>query len=137
MPNIALSLHLLFESLDPNSFWRPYIDVLPRTFTLPLFFRSIYRHFVHYLLLFFVDSALLRMFCNSVAELDALQASPTAPIAMTLIKSTVRQYLHFQNVFRKRGGALGLPSYAPSSTGAPFTYEQVIVSPLCNIMMIW
>ncbi|KAJ3372107.1 Histone-lysine N-methyltransferase setd3 [Allomyces arbusculus] len=45
VPNLAqlpaqllLVLHLVDEKNDPNSFWKPYLDVLPETFALPVFF---------------------------------------------------------------------------------------------------
>ncbi|KAL5463457.1 hypothetical protein EMCRGX_G032352 [Ephydatia muelleri] len=38
LPNVVLSLHLLMEACNQDSFWKPYIDVLPSSFTTPLYF---------------------------------------------------------------------------------------------------
>ncbi|KAK2707329.1 hypothetical protein QYM36_015121, partial [Artemia franciscana] len=40
MPNVSLALHLLNESLDPSSFWTPYIKTLPREFTTVFYFEE-------------------------------------------------------------------------------------------------
>eukprot|EP00954_Amorphochlora_amoebiformis_P003878 301113-Amorphochlora_amoeboformis.AAC.2 len=40
MPNLMLAVHVMFESLNPNSKHRAYLDVLPRIFSLPLFFSA-------------------------------------------------------------------------------------------------
>eukprot|EP00741_Cyanophora_paradoxa_P013494 tig00020693_g13030.t1 len=34
----VMALHVLCEDADPSSFWRAYLDTLPKTFTTPLFF---------------------------------------------------------------------------------------------------
>lgn len=36
MPNFILPLKLIIESYDPQSFWKPYIDILPRNVPIPL-----------------------------------------------------------------------------------------------------
>lgn len=38
MPNLALAMILLNERYNSDSFWRPYINVLPQEFDLPLFY---------------------------------------------------------------------------------------------------
>lgn len=38
LSNVVLSLHLLMEAYNQDSFWKPYIDVLPSSFTTPLYF---------------------------------------------------------------------------------------------------
>ncbi len=42
MPSLALALHVLFEKLDPTSFWQPYLRVLPplSRMTLPMLFND-------------------------------------------------------------------------------------------------
>nr|CAD7571301.1 unnamed protein product [Timema californicum] len=40
MPNVALSLLLLAEKFNPDSFWRPYIKVLPTLYTTVLYFTT-------------------------------------------------------------------------------------------------
>mmetsp|Transcript_70920 Transcript_70920/g.167182 ORF Transcript_70920/g.167182 Transcript_70920/m.167182 type:complete len:201 (+) Transcript_70920:11-613(+) len=36
-PRVALSLFLMREDANPKSRWRPYLDILPRSFDTPLF----------------------------------------------------------------------------------------------------
>lgn len=38
MPSISLALHLLCEQRTPDSFWKPYIDILPADYNTPLYF---------------------------------------------------------------------------------------------------
>jgi hypothetical protein len=38
MPSVVLSLHLLCERRTPDSIWKPYLDILPDTYTTPLYF---------------------------------------------------------------------------------------------------
>jgi histone-lysine N-methyltransferase SETD3 len=40
MPNVALSLLLLIEKFKPDSFWKPYITVLPTEYTTVLYFKT-------------------------------------------------------------------------------------------------
>jgi hypothetical protein len=41
MPNVALSLLLLIEKIKPDSFWKPYIAILPTEYTTVLYFKSV------------------------------------------------------------------------------------------------
>ncbi|XP_041468746.1 actin-histidine N-methyltransferase-like [Lytechinus variegatus] len=38
MPNVALAVFIISEKLKPNSFWKPYLDILPSSYNLPLYF---------------------------------------------------------------------------------------------------
>lgn len=38
MPNISLAFFLMIERLNPNSFWKPYLDVLPDRYSTVLYF---------------------------------------------------------------------------------------------------
>lgn len=38
MPHVLLALHLMNELLTEDSKWRPYIELLPRSYSLPLYF---------------------------------------------------------------------------------------------------
>lgn len=38
MGNVALSLHLLGEYVNPNSIWQPYLRILPATYSTTLYF---------------------------------------------------------------------------------------------------
>lgn len=40
MPNVALSLLLLIERFNPDSFWMPYIQALPQSYTTVLYFKT-------------------------------------------------------------------------------------------------
>lgn len=84
MPSLMLAMHVLLERLNPDSFWRPYLDCLPTSFQLPLFF--------------------------TMAELSQLQSSPVYYDALKLHKSTIRQYCYMDSLFRK-AGHLNVPSF--------------------------
>lgn len=85
MPSLSLAVHLVMEALDEESYWRPYIDVLPR------------EHDLNLALYYTLD------------ELKQLQGSPTYYDALKLHKSTVRQYIHVYSLL-KRSGHLHLPT---------------------------
>lgn len=72
MPNVALAMFLLVEKFKGDSFWKPYIDILPKTYTTVLYF--------------------------DVSDLEQLQGSPTLDSALKLIKSIVRQYAYFHRL---------------------------------------
>ncbi|XP_030854652.1 actin-histidine N-methyltransferase [Strongylocentrotus purpuratus] len=38
MPNVSLAIFILSEKLKSDSFWKPYLDVLPSSYSLPLYF---------------------------------------------------------------------------------------------------
>lgn len=38
MPNVALALLLLLQRRDPQSFWKPYVNILPQKYTTVLYF---------------------------------------------------------------------------------------------------
>lgn len=40
MPSVLLSLHLLCERRTEDSHWRPYLDILPETYSTPLHFTA-------------------------------------------------------------------------------------------------
>ncbi|XP_059045181.1 actin-histidine N-methyltransferase [Achroia grisella] len=71
MPNITLSLFLLLEKNKPDSFWKPYIDILPEKYSTILYFTS--------------------------EELSELRPSPAFESALKLYKSIARQYAYFYN----------------------------------------
>lgn len=69
MPNVALAMFLLVEKMRRESFWRPYIDLLPASFTTVLYF--------------------------TVDELAELKGSPTLEAALKQTKNIARQYAYF------------------------------------------
>lgn len=74
MPNIALAMFLLVEKFLPDSFWKPYIDILPASYTTVLYFTK--------------------------DELLEFRESPTFPAALNLIKSIVRQYAYLNKLIQ-------------------------------------
>ncbi|KAL0829216.1 hypothetical protein ABMA28_004047 [Loxostege sticticalis] len=71
MPNITLALFLLLEKNNPESFWKPYIDILPEKYSTILYFR--------------------------LEELAALKPSPVFESSLKLYRSIARQYAYFYN----------------------------------------
>lgn len=67
-PSMALSLHLLTEAFDEGSFFRPYIQVLPATFSIP--FSSPF----------------------STSDLMSMQPSLAFPRAVKTLRSQLTQY---------------------------------------------
>ncbi|RVE42518.1 hypothetical protein evm_012826 [Chilo suppressalis] len=71
MPNITLALVLLLEKSSQDSFWKPYIDMLPEKYATVLYFSN--------------------------EELSALKPSPVFESALKLYRSIARQYAYFCN----------------------------------------
>lgn len=68
-PSLFLVMHLIYEARNPDSFWKPYINVLSKTGTLlPLSY--------------------------TLDELDKLQCSPTYEEVLRLIRATTKQYTY-------------------------------------------
>ncbi|CAG9836561.1 unnamed protein product [Diabrotica balteata] len=73
MTNVALAIFLLYEKFKSESFWKPYLDILPSTYTTVLYF--------------------------TVEELEELKGSPTLDLALHQMKSIARQYAYFYKLF--------------------------------------
>ncbi|KAJ8720285.1 hypothetical protein PYW07_012328 [Mythimna separata] len=71
MPNITLAMFLLLEKHNPESFWKPYIDILPEKYSTILYF--------------------------TLEELAELKPSPVFESALKLYRSIARQYAYFYN----------------------------------------
>ncbi|KPJ20027.1 Histone-lysine N-methyltransferase setd3 [Papilio machaon] len=71
MPNIALAMFLLLERNKSESFWKPYIDVLPEKYNTILYFTA--------------------------EELAELKPSPVLESSLKLYRSITRQYAYFYN----------------------------------------
>lgn len=70
MQNVALAMFLLVEKFKgDSSFWKPYIDLLPKTYKTVLYF--------------------------NVEEMGELQGSPTMEAAVKQVKSIARQFAYF------------------------------------------
>lgn len=72
MPNVTLAMHLLLEKFKEESFYKPYIDILPKTYSTVLYFTT--------------------------DELKELQGSATLESALKQIKSIARQYSYFHKL---------------------------------------
>ncbi|GAB0088884.1 hypothetical protein DMENIID0001_033480 [Sergentomyia squamirostris] len=66
MSNIKLAFSLLVEKLNPNSFWKPYIDILPDKYSTVMNF--------------------------SINEMQELKGSSALPNALNMCKNIARQY---------------------------------------------
>lgn len=73
MPNVTLAIFLLVEKFKEKSFWKPYIDILPKKYTTVLYF--------------------------TIEEFEELRGSPTLEVALRQIKSIARQYAYFHKLF--------------------------------------
>ncbi|KAJ8975461.1 hypothetical protein NQ317_000892 [Molorchus minor] len=78
MSNVTLAIFLLVQKFKQDSFWKPYIDILPSSYSTVLYF--------------------------SVEDLEHLKGSPTLEIALRQIKSIARQYAYFHQLFHSLGG---------------------------------
>lgn len=74
MDNVALSLHLLLEKTSPASFWEPYINALPQSYSTVLYF--------------------------SASEFQELRGSPAFEDALKMFKNVARQYAYFYRKFQ-------------------------------------
>lgn len=83
IPSLALAVFVLFERLNPSSFYQPYLSTLPDP-VLPFSF--------------------------GLDDLAYLSASPSYREILSLKKSTVRQYVHLYSILRK-AGHLRLPPF--------------------------
>jgi histone-lysine N-methyltransferase SETD3 len=79
MPNVILALHLLNEKLNPKSFWKPYIDILPYQYSTPLYWVP--------------------------EDLQFLKGSPTQGDAISQYRNIARQYAYFYRLLQKTPAA--------------------------------
>ncbi|KAL9984830.1 hypothetical protein ACROYT_G007166 [Oculina patagonica] len=68
MQNACLVLHVYCEKLKENSFWKPYLDILPTSYSTTLYF--------------------------TVDEMQALKGSPAFGEALKLYRNIARQYAY-------------------------------------------
>lgn len=84
MQNVKLAFSLVVERLDPNSFWRSYIDLLPEKYSTVMNF--------------------------NVAEMQELKGSSVLPAALGQCKNIARQYAfiykYLQNISEVQSDAL-------------------------------
>nr|XP_022902024.1 histone-lysine N-methyltransferase setd3 [Onthophagus taurus] len=72
MPNVALTIYLLFEKFSPDSFWEPYFNILPQNYSTVLYF--------------------------NLEDLELLTGSPTFKSVLNQIKHISRQYAYFHKM---------------------------------------
>ncbi|XP_071963340.1 actin-histidine N-methyltransferase-like [Antedon mediterranea] len=83
MPNVLLAVHVLSEMFKPDSFWRPYLDFLPRSYSVPLYFNE--------------------------AEMSYLQGSQAFSESLKQYKNIARQYAYFNKLFHTSPDAADVP----------------------------
>ncbi|PVD25870.1 hypothetical protein C0Q70_13534 [Pomacea canaliculata] len=83
MPNVTLAMHLLIEFKVADSFWKPYLAILPHTYNTPLYLTP--------------------------EELQHLKGSPTLGNSITQYRSIARQYAYFYRLLQKHPAAAKLP----------------------------
>jgi hypothetical protein len=104
----VLALALLYErSLGAKSFWKPYLDVLPRSFSIPLFW--------------------------SAADVMLLQGSPAFDEFSSFLKFVCRQYCTLYDAF---GSTPGSPLALSSLTLASFMWAVGVVITRRNVVPI-
>nr|XP_039260368.1 actin-histidine N-methyltransferase-like [Styela clava] len=96
MPNISLALYLHCERLNPESFYKPYIDVLPKEYNTTLYF--------------------------SPNEMEALKGTSAFSTAISQYKSIARQYGMFFNLMHG-GTAMPEVEKIPLTAKNEFTYD--------------
>ncbi|KAL5008814.1 hypothetical protein ScPMuIL_014395 [Solemya velum] len=83
MPSVTLALHLLCEKYSEESFWKPYIDILPDSYSTPLYF--------------------------STDEMKCLKGSPALTDSINQCRNIARQYAYFYKAFMNNPSAAHLP----------------------------
>lgn len=83
MPSVVLALHLLCERRSPDSRWAPYLDILPQTYTIPLYFTQ--------------------------EDLKYLKGSPAYSDCINQYRNIARQYAYFYRLFQGNSVSADLP----------------------------
>lgn len=76
MSNVKLAFWLIVEKLNPDSFWKPYLDILPDKYSTVMNF--------------------------SVAEMQELKGSSALPAALNQCKNIARQYAYINKFVKNR-----------------------------------
>ncbi|XP_033331749.2 SET domain containing 3 isoform X1 [Megalopta genalis] len=80
MPQVALAIALLIERHKESSKWKPYLDILPTSYTTVLYMTA--------------------------AEMIELKGSPTLEAALKQCRNIARQYSYFSKVFQSNNNAV-------------------------------
>ncbi|BFZ12485.1 hypothetical protein BsWGS_15524 [Bradybaena similaris] len=83
MPNVTLAMHLLNEKFNKQSFWLPYIDILPSEYSTSLYWKP--------------------------DDLQQLRGSPVQGDAVNQFRNIARQYAYFYRLLQKNPAANNLP----------------------------
>ncbi|XP_033123935.1 actin-histidine N-methyltransferase-like [Anneissia japonica] len=83
MPNVLLAIHILNEKYKEDSFWKPYFDCLPHSYSVPLYFNE--------------------------EELNLLQGSQAYSESMKQYKNIARQYAYFNKLFHTSPDVADIP----------------------------
>lgn len=83
MPNVAMALHVLCEFSQQDSFWQPYLNFLPKSYTTTLYF--------------------------SPDEIQLLKSSPSLSDVLNQFRNITRQYAYFFRLFQGHDEAGKLP----------------------------
>lgn len=83
MPSIVLALHLLCERRSAESYWKPYLDMIPGRYTTPLYFTP--------------------------EEMTLLKGSPAYKDCVNQYRNIARQYAYFYRVIQNNPAAAKLP----------------------------
>lgn len=83
MPSIVLALHLLCERKTEDSFWKPYINVLPDTYCTPLYFTE--------------------------DEIKLLKGSPVQTDCFNQLKNISRQYAYLYRLLQNLPATSEIP----------------------------
>jgi histone-lysine N-methyltransferase SETD3 len=102
MGNVGLVIILAYEILSENTMWRPYLNVLPSTFTTPIFY--------------------------SPEDLQKLRPSPVFEDALNMYRSVARQFVYFLlRIFGEKSTSI-IKNNKRSSTApfakSPFTLQN-------------
>lgn len=76
MSNVKLAFWLIVEKLNPDSFWKPYLDILPDKYSTVMNF--------------------------SVAEMQELKGSSALPAALNQCKNIARQYAYINKFVKNK-----------------------------------
>ena len=80
MPQVALAIALLIERHKENSKWKPYLDILPASYTTVLYMTA--------------------------GDMIELKGSPTLEAALKQCRNIARQYSYFNKVFQNNNNAV-------------------------------
>ncbi|XP_052768808.1 actin-histidine N-methyltransferase-like [Mya arenaria] len=127
MPSVVLALHLLCERRTDGSPWKPYLDILPDTYSTPLYFTP--------------------------EEIKTLKASPAQSDCMSQYRNIARQYAYFYKLFQSESVQQSLPlknvftyddyrwavstvmtrqNQIPTSDGSKMTFALIPLWDMCN-----